>query len=98
MKTGEPLAVDDVFDTGNTIKAVIEELEGANEDLKSANEELMTWGTTLEEQNRRDHYLSPQVGLVYGPRPWLKLRKACPCTPTNWIVTLWPAPAIRTSP
>ena len=32
------------------------------------------WGTTLEEQSRSDNYLTPQIGVVYGPLSWLKLK------------------------
>lgn len=32
------------------------------------------WGTTLAEQNRSDNYLTPQIGVVYGPLDWLKLK------------------------
>ncbi len=32
------------------------------------------WGISLAEENRSDNYLTPQIGLVYGPLGWLKFK------------------------
>jgi len=32
------------------------------------------WGTTQAEQNRSDTYLTPQIGMVYTPLAWLKIK------------------------
>lgn len=32
------------------------------------------WGSDLEGNQRSDNYLTPQIGLVYGPREWLKVK------------------------
>lgn len=33
-----------------------------------------SWGTPSDAGSRSDDYLSPQIGLVYGPLAWLKLK------------------------
>jgi len=42
------------------------------EDTLSAGSSI--WGTPLGQENRSDNYLTPQIGLVYGPLAWLKLK------------------------
>ena len=42
------------------------------EDTLSAGTSI--WDMPLGQENRSDNYLTPQIGLVYGPLTWLKLK------------------------